>query len=257
VIPLRSASQRVPEKIFVKIQGRELLLRMAEHALFFQKAIPHLRSHLAVDSERAVSLLAPYERKLTVQLTDPQLPSGTDRVCEVVKRLSPVTLESNEWILNVQGDMPFLCRESLSQFIRALADVPEEFEMATLAEPFQTIEDYRSPGVVKVLLGNNGGALYFSRLPIPYGRESLPNSPRDLIAWSHIGVYAYRARSLLKLASMAPHKIEAAEGLEQLRALASGLQIFVRKTEPVRGKSFRGIDLPADLEWAQRFAANP
>jgi 3-deoxy-manno-octulosonate cytidylyltransferase (CMP-KDO synthetase) len=253
VIPLRTASQRVPEKIFAKVQGRELLLRMAEHAAFFQEEIVGLQSHLAVDSKKAVDALVNYRQKISVHLTDPALPSGTDRVCDVLKKLPMETIDRNEWIVNVQGDMPFLCRKSMALFVHQLKNIPAEFSMATICEAFQSIEDYKSPGVVKVLVGPDHRSVYFSRLPIPYGREAIPLNAADLIAQSHVGVYAYRAKTLLKLASLAPHKIEIAEGLEQLRALAAGIQIYAVKSQPTPGTSFRGIDLPSDLEWANAF----
>ncbi len=256
VIPLRSASQRIPEKIYSKIQGRELILRMADHALFLQEEIIGLRCHLAVDSLRAQEILKSYNQKISVHLTDPELPSGTDRVCEILKRLDSKDAAPNDWIVNVQGDMPFLCRSSLALFINSLQKIPQAFTMATMAEPFRSIEDYRSAGVVKVILGSDQQSLYFSRLPIPYGRMPLAEKVDDLIGLSHIGVYAYQAQTLLKLAALAPHKIELAEGLEQLRALAAGIQIYAWKANPNTGTDFRGIDLPSDLAWAQAFNSN-
>jgi 3-deoxy-manno-octulosonate cytidylyltransferase (CMP-KDO synthetase) len=253
VIPLRSASQRIPEKIYTKIQGRELLLRMADHAQYFQEEIVDLQCHLAVDSEKAVGLLDKHSKKIAVHLTDPNLPSGTDRVCDVLKRLGAGATSRGDWIINVQGDMPFLCRSSLALFITALKSIPEDFGMATMTESFQSIEDYQSSGVVKVITGSNGRSIYFSRLPIPYGRQEIPSDPKKLIGHSHIGVYAYRPNTLLELAALPPHQVELAEGLEQLRALAAGIQIYAWHAEPKANTNFRGIDLPSDLAWAQSF----
>jgi len=255
VVPLRTKSQRIPEKIFAKVQGREILLRMADHAVFFQEEISHLQAHLAIDSEQAKSLLSPFEDRLSIHLTDAQLPSGTDRVFEVLRRLGSAEIANNSWIVNVQGDMPFLCQSSLAHFINHLEKIPARFSMATMAEPFKTIADYQSLGVVKVLVGSNNESLYFSRLPIPYGREALPTKASELIGLSHIGVYAYRAQALMKLAELTPHPIELAEGLEQLRALAAGIEIYAWTASPQARTSFRGIDLPADLDWANHFQA--
>jgi 3-deoxy-manno-octulosonate cytidylyltransferase (CMP-KDO synthetase) len=247
VIPMRTASQRIPEKIFADIQGRSLILRMADHALAFQESFPGVRCHLAVDSKKAIEMLAPFKGKLGIELTDPELPSGTDRVYSASKKID----SRADWIVNVQGDMPFIPRQSLLRFLKQLSDIGPEFSMATLAERFEDLESYRSPSVVKVLRGHKGESLYFSRLPIPYGREALPERPQDLIGLSHVGVYAYRPQALETLSKLPPHPLEKAEGLEQLRALANGIQIYCAETQADPGCSFRGIDVPADLAWAR------
>ncbi len=250
VVPMRAASARIPEKIFIEIQGKPLLVSMAEHALALQESMPNVVSHLALDSEKARKLLRAYEDQIQIHMTDPELPSGTDRVYAAIKSIA----EDDSWIVNLQGDMPFLSRGALKAFIERLAQIDASFGMATMAEDFKSIEDYRSSGIVKALVGNEHHALYFSRLPIPYGRVELPSDPKQLIARSHIGVYAYRKKVLDRISNLPPHPLEMAEGLEQLRPLADGIKIYVMQAATAKQESFRGIDLASDLEWARKFS---
>jgi 3-deoxy-manno-octulosonate cytidylyltransferase (CMP-KDO synthetase) len=188
----------------------------------------------------------------TVRLTSPAHASGTDRVQEVVRDWpAPVDV-----VVNLQGDEPLVTGTALDRLVAAFDDDPE-LGMATLSEPLESIEEALSPDVVKVVTDGAGRALYFSRSPIPYPRDSaapgddaraaLARDPGALARLrKHQGIYAYRRSVLATLTSLPPSPLERAESLEQLRALEAGIAIRVLPSD------FRsvGVDTPADLERA-------
>jgi 3-deoxy-manno-octulosonate cytidylyltransferase (CMP-KDO synthetase) len=143
--------------------------------------------------------------------------SGTDRVAEVTH------LASAEVYLNVQGDLPFLDSADLDTLSAVMGANPS-LEMATLATPITGPHELRNPNVVKVVCDVTGDALYFSRSPIPFGRD-VDGVPAG--ALRHIGVYAYRRDFLLRFAALKPGRLELLEKLEQLRALETGHRIRV------------------------------
>ena len=166
--------------------------------------------------------------------------SGLDRVAEAAGLLEDGSSRDPEAVVvNVQGDEPFVSPEGLARLI-ALFERPE-VRMGTLAAPFPRGEDPLDPSRVKVVVDRDGRALYFSRSPIPYG------SGPEMASLLHVGVYAYRRRTLLELAALAPVPLERAERLEQLRALWNGIPIHVA----VGDYGSIGIDTPADLERAR------
>ncbi|MDP6060985.1 MAG: 3-deoxy-manno-octulosonate cytidylyltransferase, partial [Pirellulaceae bacterium] len=164
---------------------------------------------------------------------------GTDRIAEVAAQLdSPI-------IVNVQGDEPQVEPEQVEQVIRLLAD-DERAVMGTLAAPMESEGAWRDPHVVKVVVDQEGFALYFSRSPIPYARDGCEPllSVDPPMFHQHVGLYAYRRDFLLQLAEMAPSPLEQVEKLEQLRVLEAGHQILVGVvTEPTVG-----IDTRADYD---------
>jgi 3-deoxy-manno-octulosonate cytidylyltransferase (CMP-KDO synthetase) len=163
-------------------------------------------------------------------------PSGTDRVAEVAANLDA------DIIVNVQGDEPMIEPDTLDMLANLLECNPEA-QMATLATPITTLEQWRDPNCVKVVCDTRGRALYFSRSPIPYVRDAEPDfSTRRFL--QHLGLYAYRRRFLLELAKLPPEPIELTEKLEQLRVLALGYRIQVGLV--VSGH--RGVDTPADYQ---------
>jgi len=172
-------------------------------------------------------------------------PSGTDRLAEVAAGLDA------EVILNVQGDLPLLdprMVEALAARMHAEPALP----MATIATPLDDEDDWRSPHVVKVVCGQDGRALYFSRSPVPHDRDGTrpAGAPRG---WRHVGMYAYRRDVLLRLASLAPTPLEERERLEQLRALEHGIAIGV--VEWTAAGALIEVDTPADLERARAAVA--
>lgn len=176
------------------------------------------------------------EHSIPVVMTRFDHQSGTDRVAEAAAKLGA------DLVINLQGDEPFVAVRDLETMIQALGE--GRGDLVTLSAPIATHEELFDPNVVKVVTRDDGRALYFSRAPIPYGRED----PRDpSLARRHIGIYGYTREALDKMTEAPPHPLEDREGLEQLRALAMGLSIVVLPAE-TRG---RGIDTPEDLSWAR------
>jgi 3-deoxy-manno-octulosonate cytidylyltransferase (CMP-KDO synthetase) len=156
-----------------------------------------------------------------VQMTRRDHASGTDRVAEVAARLDA------DIIINLQGDEPLIDPDSLDYVADLLATHPQA-DMATLAVPLQSVEDWRNPNCVKVLVDDLGQAIYFSRAPLPFVRDGEPDFRRfPSQFFQHLGLYAYRRSFLSHLASLPPSPLEQIEKLEQLRVLALGKRIQV------------------------------
>jgi 3-deoxy-manno-octulosonate cytidylyltransferase (CMP-KDO synthetase) len=160
--------------------------------------------------------------------------TGTDRVAEVARRIPA------DVYLNVQGDEPLMPPENIDRALEALDSGPGR-SIATLAWPMPA-SAASDPHVVKVVVGRDGRALYFSRSPVPYYREGTPSYRK------HLGIYAFRAGVLAEIATLPPSPLERAESLEQLRWLESGYAIWVGEAA---GDSV-GVDTPEDLREAER-----
>lgn len=165
-------------------------------------------------------------------MTDPGLPSGTDRVYAAVKDLDVAV------VVNVQGDEPMMEPENVDIVAGFLLDHPE-FPLATVATPIADAAEITNPNNVKVVFGDDRRALYFSRSPLPYRRREEPALP----TWKHLGLYGYRKEALARWTSLPTHPLERAESLEQLRALAAGMAMAVL---PAVGDSI-GVDAPEDV----------
>jgi 3-deoxy-manno-octulosonate cytidylyltransferase (CMP-KDO synthetase) len=203
---------------------------------------------VATEDQRIVDACRGYGAE--AMLTSPDHTSGTDRAAEVVRRAG----EDFEVIINIQGDEPFVTPTCLDRLVAAF-DARPDLRMATLAEPLEDADDLFDPGAVKVVSGNDGMALYFSRAPIPYHRgkaatlradfkDALRTRPGGLTGYQkHQGIYAYRRSTLFSITAMPPSPLELDEGLEQLRALQAGIGILVLPSD------FRSIavDTPDDL----------
>jgi 3-deoxy-manno-octulosonate cytidylyltransferase (CMP-KDO synthetase) len=169
--------------------------------------------------------------------------SGTDRIAEVVRARA---LPPEDVVVNVQGDEPMMP----PAVIRELAGVLEQrpaTDIATAVAPVLTLAEFLDPNCVKALRGLDGRALYFSRAPVPWPREAIVEGRPTAYdgAWRHIGIYAYRVRSLLKFSAWAPTALEIAEKLEQLRALEHGMTIHLTTLAEAPPA---GVDTPEDLE---------
>jgi 3-deoxy-manno-octulosonate cytidylyltransferase (CMP-KDO synthetase) len=233
VIPARYASSRLPGKPLLKQTGKYLVQHVYERACRAHRAGQVL---VATDDSRIVAAVESFGGR--VVLTRRDHASGTDRVAEVAERLDADT------VINLQGDEPLVDPAALD----LLADLLEHdggAEMATLAVPITSREQWHNPNCVKVVCDAAGTALYFSRSPIPYVRDGGPDftaePPRFL---QHLGLYAYRRDFLLRLARLPPHPLEQLEKLEQLRVLAGGQRIRVGL---VRHAAV-GVDTPEDYE---------
>jgi 3-deoxy-manno-octulosonate cytidylyltransferase (CMP-KDO synthetase) len=190
-----------------------------------------------------------------VVMTSSTHPNGTCRLAEVCARLG---LDSDMPVVNLQGDEPQVPGALIDRVAAALVARPEA-DLATLAAPIHSVSELFNPNVVKVVLRGDGHALYFSRAPIPWSRdafarlergpidsaETLVALPSDTLYLRHVGLYAYRASVLGRLAEAPPAPAEEAESLEQLRALHMGMQIHVALCEHVPG---HGVDTEQDLE---------
>ena len=219
------ASTRFPGKMLAAETGRPLVQHVVDRVRQCRLVDEVI---VAADDERIASALRPFGTK--VVLTRPDHPSGTDRVAEVARGLDAGI------IVNVQGDEPEIDPEAVDALVELMRRTPSA-EMATLATPFPREEDPGDPNLVKVVLGRDGRALYFSRSPIPHRRDAnAPGTPPLL----HIGLYGYRRAFLQKLAEYRPTPLEETEKLEQLRVLEYGHTIVVAVVD----RRSHGIDTP-------------
>ena len=238
VIPARYASTRLPGKPLRLIAGRPMIEHVYERA----RASGAAEVIVATDDERIASACARFGAD--VALTDPGHPSGTDRLAEVARQRR---FAADDVVVNVQGDEPLLAPASVAEVAELLATLPEA-AIATLATPITHLDEYLDPNVVKVVRDARGRALYFSRAPIPWQRDAAAagaaGAGHCAGAHRHIGLYAYRAGALARLAALPPSRLETAERLEQLRALENGLVILVGIASAPPGP---GVDTEADL----------
>lgn len=256
VIPLRRASERLPNKVLADIAGTPMALRTCQRVCRVFDRVPQVRVAAAVDDGELEKVLKASGLKIDIVMTPPELPSGTDRVYQASKILmsqNGLGPRDIKGIINVQGDIPFCGADVLKEMAGILLNSdqePVEWLTASLVWPKDLPLETESQ--VKVLLNRKRDAIYFSRLPIPYGRVKLGDFRPEL----HLGIYAYSLESLTRFCLEPPTAMERLEGLEQLRALYLGLKIHVILTKEKKGESFRGIDVADDLAWAREFAAS-
>jgi 3-deoxy-manno-octulosonate cytidylyltransferase (CMP-KDO synthetase) len=233
VIPARLASTRLPRKLLLRETGKSLIQHTYEAALLARRPSGVC---VATDHEEIFREVQSFGGQAV--MTNPNAPSGTDRVAEVARGLTDADI-----IVNVQGDEPELAGESIDLVIQLL-EADRTAVMATLATPIRNRHQWVDPACVKVVFDQRGRALYFSRSPIPCPRqteESLfyTDPPKF---FQHVGLYAYRRDFLLKLASIPPSSLEKLEKLEQLRVLEAGFSILVGVVD----EPTFGIDTPED-----------
>ena len=230
VIPARYGSTRFPGKALVSLHGRPLVQWVIEAA---QKSKKLSEIVVATDDERIFQ--AAQAMSVSAVMTDSSLPSGTDRAFAAsLGRAADV-------IVNIQGDEPLINPDHIDLLISAFETNPAP-QMATLAHPISN-EELLSPNSVKVVMDDDGYALYFSRLAIPYSRREFALE-KNKACLKHIGMYAYTSEFLQKFCQAKPSALEMAESLEQLRALSMGAKIKVFKVD----QAFQGVDTPEDLE---------
>jgi 3-deoxy-manno-octulosonate cytidylyltransferase (CMP-KDO synthetase) len=236
VSPARMAATRLPGKPLADIHGRPMIAHVLEHAeaaaigpVIVACAEPVVAEAVAAAGGRAV-------------MTDPDLPSGSDRVHAALAAFDPGPARRFDIVVNVQSDFPTLVPEALRAVLRPLDDPATD--IGTLICPITSEEEAATASVVKAVCasparGRPGVALYFSRLPVPWGE-----GPR----WHHIGVYAYRRAALDRFVALPPSALERREKLEQLRAIEAGMRIGCAEVEAAPF----GVDTPDDLERARR-----
>lgn len=226
VIPSRYGAERFPGKPLHIIAGVPMVIRV------FRRATEAAGVDLvlvATDDRRIAAAVESAGGRAV--MTDPGLPSGTDRVFAAVRDL-PV-----EIVLNVQGDEPLMDPRNIERVAAFLVDHPE-FPLATVALPMPPGREDTDPDVVKVVRDDDGRALYFSRAAIPFRRRPEPG----LRTLKHLGLYGYRKAALERWTKLPPHPLERAEGLEQLRALAAGMPMAVLDAV----SDSIGVDTPED-----------
>ncbi len=227
VIPARLASTRLPRKLLREIAGRPMLAWVVEAAL----ACPLLdQVVVATDADEIARLCTNHGWQ--VEMTSPELPSGTDRVHAVAQRDA---YRNFGIIVNIQGDEPMLRAEHLSALLAPFANL--FVDVTTLRVPC-AVENIANPNAVKVVTAADGRALYFSRATIPYDRDGV-----GAAYWKHLGLYGYRREALVRFAQLPPSGLELAERLEQLRLLEHGFHLHVATTE----HDTIGVDTEADL----------
>lgn len=231
VIPARHASTRLPGKPLLRETGKYLIQHVYERALQVRGVSAVV---VATDDERIADAVRSFGGR--VAMTRADHPSGTDRVAEVARGLDA------DLIVNLQGDEPLIEPASLELLAEMLRQ-DTTCDMATLAVPIRTREQWLNPACVKVVCDATGRALYFSRAPIPFVRDGEPDfAARPARFLQHLGLYAYRRAFLLELATLPPEPLENFEKLEQLRVLAVGRRIAVGVVE----QAGLGVDTPAD-----------
>jgi 3-deoxy-manno-octulosonate cytidylyltransferase (CMP-KDO synthetase) len=248
VIPARLGSTRFPAKILASETGKPLVQHVVEQV---RKAKKIRNVIVATDDQRIVEALKPLGTIVT--MTAPEHQSGTDRVWQVVREWP------GELIVNVQGDEPLIEPSAIDAAIGPfLEDLT--LMMSTLRCPIPTVDELFDISITKVVTDAQDFALYFSKAPIPYHRDSwgpmssmiprlrLAGGTPPVVGWRHIGLYVYRRTFLLALARLPQTPLERLEQLEQLRALEHGYRIKVVPTQYVS----IGVDTPEDLAKVKR-----
>jgi 3-deoxy-manno-octulosonate cytidylyltransferase (CMP-KDO synthetase) len=223
VIPARWASSRFPGKPLAMIAGVSLIQRVYERASRSKCANAIF---VATDDDRIADHIASFGGRFVRPEGDFQ--SGTDRIAAALDLLGDSPGDSYDQVMNVQGDEPLIDVGAIDAVIGVLQTTG--VDMATLAAPIESDEEWQSRDVVKVVTALSGDALYFSRAPLAGAQR-------------HVGIYGYQTGVLRALATLAPSPLERAESLEQLRALQNGLKIRVVQTT----RPHLGVDRPEDV----------
>jgi len=236
VIPARYGAQRFPGKPLAMIAGKTLVQRVYEQAA---KAARLDKVIVATENTRILEAVEAFDGNAL--LTSPDCATGTDRIAEVARAYDC------ELVVNIQGDEPLMRPEMIDQLVEALQSDPQ-CVMGTLARKLESATNLDNPNVVKVAIGQNGNALYFSRSRIPFVRDAkTPNASEWLTRakfYKHLGIYAFRREFLLKFVQLPQSELEKTEKLEQLRALENGYSIKVLITP----YDSIGVDRPEDIE---------
>lgn len=237
VIPARYASTRLPGKPLLDIAGKPMIQHVYERA----KESLATEVIIATDDKRIAQVAEDFGAEICNTRSDH--PSGTDRLAEVAQIKS---FADDDIIVNVQGDEPCLPASLINQ----VADDLQQHQDADIATLFSQINQEKQifdPNVVKVIMDEQGYALYFSRAPIPWMRDHFDQQstlPPELPHYRHIGLYGYRAKFLTYYAELSPCMLEQEESLEQLRALYYGKKIHLTLAQVDPG---HGVDTENDL----------
>lgn len=234
VIPARMAATRLPGKPLADIHGAPMIVRVIEQGLAagIETVVVAAGDPEIVDAVEAAGHRA--------VLTDPGLPSGTDRILAALRQIDPDG--GFDPVINLQGDMPTFDPALVRLALQALKIHPEA-DIATLVSPTTDPDELADPNVVKAVLAGDGhvspaNCLYFTRATAPWG---------DGPVFRHVGLYVYRRAALERFVSLYPSPLETREKLEQLRALEAGMKIVAG----IVGVFPKGVDTPEHLETAR------
>lgn len=240
IIPARYSSSRFPGKPLAILGEKPVI----EH-VYRQVSSVMEDVFVATDDQRIYDAVEAFGGKAIMTRSDHK--SGTDRICEALEKVGG----SFDVVINIQGDEPFIQKSQLETVMQCFDD--PRTQIATLGKPFESMEAVENPNSPKIVLDNDGYALYFSRSVIPFVRgkeheEWLSHFPY----LKHIGLYAYRTEVLREVSKLPQSTLELAESLEQLRWLQNGYKIKVGLTDV----ETIGIDTPEDLQRAEEKLAN-
>lgn len=236
IIPIRMNSTRLPGKFHVDIEGKEMILHVIDRA----RESNFTNIFVACDTQEHFDLVTKYGAKAVI--TGDHHQSGSDRSYEALNIIDPD--KKFEYIINLQGDMPFFDPDAIAGVAQELDKDPEA-DIATMAAHLDDIEDIKDHNVVKVVFNKKQHALYFSRLPIPYSMALAKAN-----YFYHVGIYAYRRPALQTYVELPQSSLEISERLEQLRAMENGMiiRVGISKEIPI------SIDVPEDLAYAREHA---
>jgi 3-deoxy-manno-octulosonate cytidylyltransferase (CMP-KDO synthetase) len=229
VIPARYGSTRLPAKPLVALAGQPMIQRVYERAKLSQRAG---RVIVATDDERIVKAVEGFGGEVRMTRADHR--TGTERVAEVAAHV-----EGNVFV-NVQGDEPLLDPAAVDTAIDALLEEPAA-AVATVATAIRTPGDIMDPNVVKTVLDFDNNALYFSRAPIPWVRDTA--AKQQVRHWKHLGLYVFQRDALLEYPTLPQGELEKIEQLEQLRWMENGWKIRVAEVE----HDAISVDVPEDV----------
>jgi 3-deoxy-manno-octulosonate cytidylyltransferase (CMP-KDO synthetase) len=236
IIPARFASTRFPGKPLVDIEGKSMIQRVYEQV---QKAGLNA-VYVATDDEKIDAHVKSFGGNCL--MTSAAHQSGTDRCNECASLLN---LLPNDVLINIQGDEPFIQAEQITNLTQCFDN--ENTHIATLIKQISTVQDLESNTIPKVIINKDKEAIYFSRSVIPYpAKSTMMELIGSGIYFKHIGIYAYRVKTLKEISALAPSMLEQTESLEQLRWIENGYTI---KTANTTAETI-AIDTPEDLKKA-------
>ena len=240
LIPARYASTRFPGKPLALLAGKPVIQHVYEQASKVLDAV-----YVATDDERIYNKVEEFGGKAVMTSTEHH--SGTDRIEEALLKVGG----NFDVVVNIQGDEPFIQKSQIETLCKCFDD--QITQIATLGKPFESIEAVENPNSPKIVIDNNGYAMYFSRSIIPFIRGVEKNEwLKKHTFLKHLGIYAYRASVLNEITKLPQSELELAESLEQLRWLQNGYKIKVGLTNA----ETVGIDTPEDLRRAEEFIRN-
>ncbi len=235
MIPARYEATRFPGKLLKDLNGKTVIRRTYEAALstgLFKEV------YVVTDSDKIYDEITAFGGKAIRSKKKHQ--SGSDRIAEAVQHMEDVDI-----VVNVQGDEPFIDKDSLTRLLDVFRDDDAlDIDLASLKTPLTDSDAITNPNNVKVITDKNNFALYFSRFPLPYPRETNTKA----VYYKHIGIYAFRRQALINFHNLPMLSLEATEKIECIRYLEYGKTIKMVDTEMIS----IGIDTPEDLDKARK-----